>query len=328
MARSQWGRIAVSALIGVPFGIIYGLVARFAFANDTGAWGNVFATMTLGFLCFVPIAVGALTVFFAPTPYRTSGAYAFFMPWLSTLIWVGIAWAIGLEAGICLIMAFPLLAFMASIGGILVRSLYASGKSIEHPKLPAVGLLVLLLLPYFVTPIEQGIAFTDSYRTVENSIVINAAPDMVWNEIVSVPTIQPQEQGFSVFHTLGLPRPLSASISQASIGGVRDATFEGGLSFVETVDEWQPQQRLSFHIQVDKLKEQPAPLNMIGSQYLDILRGAYEIEPLGNGQVRLHLSSQHRLSTHFNTYGGVWSDLIMWDLQRYILEIIKARAEL
>ena len=45
------------------------------------------------------------------------------------------------------------------------------------------------------------------------------------------------------------------------------------------------------------------------------LEGTYVIEPLGNGQVRLLLSSKHRLTTRFNFYGGLWTDGVMSDLQ-------------
>ena len=57
------------------------------------------------------------------------------------------------------------------------------------------------------------------------------------------------------------------------------------------------------------------------------LSGAYSIEPRPDGGVVLHLSSEHRLSTTFNRYAGLWTDFIMSDTQQYILRIIKHRAE-
>jgi hypothetical protein len=43
--------------------------------------------------------------------------------------------------------------------------------------------------------------------------------------------------------------------------------------------------------------------------------------------VILHLASTHRLSTRFNVYAGLWTDLIMRNVQEYILEILKRRCE-
>ncbi|GHB68839.1 hypothetical protein [Persicitalea jodogahamensis] len=62
-------------------------------------------------------------------------------------------------------------------------------------------------------------------------------------------------------------------------------------------------------------------------EYFDALEGKYEIEKLNNGEIRLHLSAQFRLSIRFNFYSGFWSRRIMLDIQENILEIIKRRCE-
>jgi len=41
----------------------------------------------------------------------------------------------------------------------------------------------------------------------------------------------------------------------------------------------------------------------------------------------LHLRSTHHLTTNFNWYAGLLTEPIMSELQRYILAIVKARAE-
>jgi hypothetical protein len=57
------------------------------------------------------------------------------------------------------------------------------------------------------------------------------------------------------------------------------------------------------------------------------LRGEYTIEPLPNGNIRLHLASRHRISTDFNWYGRFWTDAVMADLQETILVVIQKRCE-
>src|SRR4051812_49202800 len=49
-----------ASLLGVVTGAIYGALARLAVASSP--FGGAFAVMTLGFLVFVPIAMGFLTV--------------------------------------------------------------------------------------------------------------------------------------------------------------------------------------------------------------------------------------------------------------------------
>jgi hypothetical protein len=75
------------------------------------------------------------------------------------------------------------------------------------------------------------------------------------------------------------------------------------------------------------VSESPLPLSEIGGRHFDVIEGAYAIEPLGEGRVRLHFTSKYRLSTRFNAYSSLWTDFFMQDVQRYILQIMKARAE-
>ena len=48
---------------------------------------------------------------------------------------------------------------------------------------------------------------------------------------------------------------MEATLSHEGVGGVRNASFTGGLLFIETVDVWEPGQRLAFSIaaQTDKI---------------------------------------------------------------------------
>jgi hypothetical protein len=114
------------------------------------------------------------------------------------------------------------------------------------------------------------------------------------------------------------------------VGGIREAKFEKGLMFLETITDWEKEQKLTF-----KIRSEPAntPLTtldshvVVGGRYFDTLIGQYEIEKLSNQQVRLHLFSRYRLSTRFNFYAEVWSDFLMRDIQENILKVIRLRAE-
>jgi len=167
---------------------------------------------------------------------------------------------------------------------------------------------------------------------VHNQILINAPADAVWKQIERVPTIQEQEQTHSYLHDLGFPRPLEATLSKPAVGGVRHATFESNILFVETVTEWDPPRTLSFSIVPELAESQSAIVNskILGGKYFDILEGSYYLEPvLGqNGeQTLLHLSSVQRVSTFYNLYSSLWTRWIMSQLQSYILRVIQQRAE-
>ena len=191
-------------------------------------------------------------------------------------------------------------------------------------------MMSLILLPYLAAPIESRLPVPMEIRTVRSAIDIQASPETVWALIRSVRSIEPRENHFSWSHFIGFPRPVEATLNGRGIGGVRHATFEGGVEFTETITSWEEPRDLAFTIKANTDSIPPETLDehvTIGGPYFDVLDGHYEIEPLGVGSVRLHLSSRHRLSTRINVYSGAWTDFIMGDIQTYILGIIKNRAE-
>jgi uncharacterized protein YndB with AHSA1/START domain len=188
----------------------------------------------------------------------------------------------------------------------------------------------MALLPFIAAPIEQLKESAREVRHVRNSVEIRASPRRVWREIQSVPRIQEREHRKSWMHRMGFPRPVEAVLDGNGVGSVRMARFERGLVFEERVTEWEEPRHLAFTIRADTANIPPDTLDehvTIGGPYFDVLSGRYEIEPLGEGGVVLHLSSSQRLSTRFNWYASLWTERVMSELQTYILEIVKQRAE-
>ncbi|MEL6638958.1 MAG: hypothetical protein AAFR05_19535, partial [Bacteroidota bacterium] len=66
---------------------------------------------------------------------------------------------------------------------------------------------------------------------------------------------------------------------------------------------------------------------VVGGQFFDVLEGTYELEDLGAGRHRLHLTSSFEIKTTFNFYAGWWGRWIMKDIQANILRVEKRRAE-
>ncbi|MBF5042044.1 MULTISPECIES: hypothetical protein [Myxococcaceae] len=190
--------------------------------------------------------------------------------------------------------------------------------------------VAVLLLPFLMAPLESQVAASRQLREVDTAIDIEAPPAVVWQHIIRVRAFQPEEHRPALSHLIGFPRPVEATLSHEGVGGVRHASFERGVVFVETVTTWVPERELAFSIRADPSTIPPTALDAhvtVGGPYFDVLDGRYRIEPLGARRVRLHLSSTHRLSTHFNPYSGAWTDFVMRDVQRYILAILKDRCE-
>lgn len=242
-------------------------------------------------------------------------------PWVYT---AGVAIAVLVASFgllLCLVISAPLLLPAASLGGITAWLL------VKYPKTAFILLCVSLFSPFLAAPVEAQFDVPVVVTTTHTYIDINASKEAVWNNITSVSPIGEAEQSMHWLHWLGIPKPLSAELNQEGVGGVRIGRFEDGLRFDETITAWSRYEQISFEIVESSGSLLPRPLDMIDGEYFDVLAGTYRLEELPNGMIRLHFSSDHQLETRFNRYGAWWMDLVMRNLQHYILEIIKVRAE-
>ncbi|HEX5726365.1 MAG TPA: hypothetical protein VFX98_12910 [Longimicrobiaceae bacterium] len=309
-------------------GLAYGLFARFVFHEDSGPAEGTFVTLSLAFVFLVPLAVGYLTVYLGPPERRTRGSYAVLMPWVTALSCLAAVLVTAWEGSICVVMMAPVFLGMASIGGTMAAAARAAEE--RRGRTYAAAALPILLLPYLAAPIEGALPLAARERVVENRVRIRAAPAEVWRNIARVPQIRPHEYRRSLVHRIGFPAPVEATLSHEGVGGVRHASFERGVVFVETVTRWEPGRALAFTIEVDPESIPPTALDphvTVGGPYFDVLDGTYEIVPAGAGEVELRLRSTHRLGTRFNFYAALWSDLVMGQVQQNILEVVRRRSE-
>jgi hypothetical protein len=313
----------LASVVAMGVGLVYGLGARAVL--HTQGMAAALSAMTTAFIVGVPFAMGLLTVFASGRRWSASLAYAALMPWVPTLLGLAVTAVVGLEGAICIVMAAPIFLLSASVGGLVMRAALLRPVPPTHLRAVLAGLCAL---PLGLMPVEARLSGEERVRTVENVLDIAAPAERVWAEVARVRPISGDELPLRFSHLIGFPRPVEATLSREGVGGVRKASFERGLVFTETVHTWRLHEELAFSIRVDPVP--PTALDehvTIGGPFFDVLDGRYRLEALGPGRVRVHLSSGHRLSTRFNVYAGLWSDLVMSDIQGAILEVIKRRAE-
>ncbi len=317
-----WGH-----LIGLAGGAGYGLCARLVFDGKTPAFlGPAFAAMSLAFLFLVPLCLGAVTIYLAP---RDRGRWAWakwvFLPWGACLLFLAAVAALAFEGAICIVMAAPIFLTFSSVGGVV------AGLLLRERQRPA-GTIVagLALLPFLVAPAEHGLEAPTVLRVVETRVTIHAPAGAVWRNVVRVAPISRPELRPSVFDAIGVPLPREATLDRDGVGALRTARFEGGLTFRETVTEWEPERALAFDISVLEDSFPPGLLDRhvrVGGEYFDVIKGRFVLERLGERAVALRLVSVHRVTTRFNAYAGFWTERVMRDLQSRICDVIRARCE-
>lgn len=318
-------------LLSISFGVIaavaYGAFARIVFGIGNSRQTDLFGTISIAFLFLVPLAIGALSVYFAAPEHKMSWLHALVAPWIPTAICLIIAGLLAWEFAFCILLASPIFFGMSSLGGLLICLLLHLKKRSE--KYQTGTLLVLLLAPYFFTPLENQFPVQDSILTMHSQIEIKASPEIVWRNITRFRQVTDAERRFGLFHLAGLPRPLQATLAYEGIGGVRRGEWEDGLAFNGYITDWKPNDRYTLRLVVDTSAVQlsPVPLKEIGGKYFDMVDDSYIIEPVGEGKVILHLLSTYRLTTRLNWFGRLWIDFFLQDLQNYILQIEKERCE-
>ncbi|HXB62115.1 MAG TPA: hypothetical protein VNU94_04605 [Acidobacteriaceae bacterium] len=291
--------------------------------NDSLVGGSL-SVMSIGFLVCVPFALGWISI--RPLAESRSNNWVtwIFFPWLpvivSDLVLLLLCW----EGAICILYALPITFFFASVGGI------SAGLYSRRLRNKRATTICLVMLPLIVTLTESRLSAPQDIRSVETSIVIHAPVSTIWQNIKSVRAISPAELRPTWTHRIGFPRPIEATLDRDGIGGVRKASFEGGVLFTETITDWQPDKTIAFSIKADTNEIPPSTLDehvTVGGKYFDVLNGRYTIEPRTDSSVVLHLVSNERISTDFNWYAGLWTDASMRSLQQSILEVIQHRCE-
>lgn len=310
-------------LLAIGTGLLFALVSRFLFDDRLGDRAG--GLLTISFLLLVPLALGAITAHFIPAErgfWRLCGA-----PWLTVLLFACTTLLFRLEGLICLIIIGPVFFALASVGALL----YSSVVDLLPPRQnKTLVVAAFALLPFLAISLENRYDNPDSFRRVENTVAINAPAAVVWQHLIRVAPIRAADLGPSLLDDLGFPRPVAATLTREGVGGVRHATFERGVEFIETVDEWQPRRRLSFSIVPNTATIPPTTFDehvIVGGRFFDVLRGTYELRPAGPGRTLLVLHSRQRLSTHLNWYAGLWTSFVMSEIQQRILTVLKHRCE-
>lgn len=319
-----------SLVESVLLGALYGISLRAILEISPHLHGSnaplaAVYVMTVGFLFIGPIVMGYLVIERAASHGPVPVWQWFVLPCLAALLTCAAAILLLLEGAICIVFALPIMLLASIIGGVAAGFIQRKSYRIS-PR----ATYCLAVLPLLIAFLEPQLTSPNQTRTVTSEIRIHAPASVVWNNIKTVPAIAPSELRPNWTHRIGFPRPIAATLSHEGLGGVRHATFEHGVLFVETLTAWDPEHRLAFSIRADSANIPPTTFDehvMIGGRYFDVLNGEYSLEPLANGDVLLHLTSHQRLSTDFNGYAGLWTDAVMQSLQTSILEVIQHRCE-
>lgn len=303
-------------IIGITLGVAYGLVTRLVFGHKA-----TLASVT--YLFIIPTILGIIPLMFADNDKLKSYRNIIFIPWLTVATFFLTMFLFGIEDFICLLILAAPFFILGTIGALIYRIVQINKQKNKGK------LLTIVLLPFLFAPVEEYIKNPSDTYNIKSEVVINAKPQTIWDNIVEVKTIHSDEYNFGFFNSIGIPRPISATVDKKELGGHRIGNFENGLKFIETITIYQQDKKVSFDIRIDPttVRQKVFDQHVLNGNYFTFVNATYELTELNDKQVKLTLSSSYQLTSKINFYGKFWGDIILSDFQDRLLNVIENRCE-
>lgn len=310
--------------IGIFLGVLYGVSIRLLWEIE--ALKDFGGLVTISFMFLVPFVIGFIRIHFE-IYINSALTYGKMMTlaWQPVFICLLVSVLTLLEGSICIAMALPAFMFFASMGGLSAGVL---NKFITNRKKGT--LLSVTLLPLFLAPIEVNFLQLSKTYQVENSIIIQASPEVVWSQLANVSTIEKNELPFSFTSFIGVPRPIEANMSNSGVGAVRTSKWEKDVEFREVITNWVPNQRMAYTFDINPSTIPDHALDKhvkLGGEYFSPIKGEYLITKDNKGRTILHLKTTLLDNTNFGIYSRVWGEIIFQDFHGSLLKLMKSRSE-
>ena len=304
-----------AAALGLLVGGLFALGTTVLSAYSLHNYGS---SLFLG----MPVVSGAVGSFVFNQP-RIQNSWASFGVGVLTVVFGGLGLLLfAFEGVICLVMATPLIVPMGGLGGLLG---WALAKTIlVQSKMMLGG--AIFVVPFLCLVEQQFKTYQET--AVESSVIINASPDEVWNNVVAFPDIDTPP---AWYFRMGVASPLRARIIGEGVGAVRHCEFTTG-SFVEPITMWDQPNRLAFDV-----TEQPDPLIEL-TPYRNVrpphlqhsfrsVKGEFELNDLGDGRTKLIGRTWYTLDMGPRIYWKVWTEEIIHRIHMRVLLHIKKTCE-
>lgn len=224
------------------------------------------------------------------------------------------------EGIVCLLMAAPIAAVIATGGGLLAY--YIQKRHHGNRELPRLlgGFLLLVPLVMFIEVHAEPLS---PLYEVTTSMRVDAPPEVVWRHVVAFSRL-PEPVDSELIFKAGVAYPIEAKIYGRGPGAVRHCIFSTG-TFVEPITVWREPELLRFSV-----REQALPMREF-SPYKDIhpphmegylvsKKGQFQLERTDNGGTLLSGTTWYQNHMGPPLYWRLWSDQIIHAIHRRVLE--------
>lgn len=219
------GNLASAVGVGTTTAATFGLAGFFLINDESGAMGSVLFLL-------LPIFTGMATALMV-----RGRKVALASLLVGAIICSSILLITKMEGWVCLLMSTPLIAIglaIGAVGGTLIRAAIDRSK-----KQSGTSLMVLVALPFLLigaNSAEEPLRRTPRVETFANTLVVDSSRELAWNQLKTFDQIRGSK---GLLMTIGLPVPVSCTMSGEGVGATRTCYFEQG-HIQERVIEWNP----------------------------------------------------------------------------------------
>ena len=226
-------RVFRGILVGSLTALAFGLGGFNLVDDRSGSMGTVL-------FFFLPFVTGFATAIV------TQGKEVIFASlWIGAIGCTAALLISGKEGWVCVLMSLPVITFSLALGaifGTLARQFLISAGA-KH----LVLLLTVGVLPFFLIAakkIEEPSRRTPRAETITNTLITDAPRELVWNQLKTFDRIEGTK---GLLMRIGLPVPVSCTMSGEGVGATRTCYFEQG-HIEERVTEWNPPTSMKLEI--------------------------------------------------------------------------------
>ncbi len=276
-AREREGRLGRGITVGVVTAVAFGIGGYFLIEQMKNA------TMGVALFALLPIATGFATAIVARGKDIIFASLA-----IAVVICTCVLAMTGREGGVCVLMSAPLILAGLTIGALAGLLFTRLTKDFRRQRM--MSLLMLAVLPFFLmgaNGVEQRSVTTPRAETITSTLVTDASRELVWEQLKTFDRIQGTK---GLLMTIGLPVPVSCSMSGEGVGAIRTCYFEKG-HIAERVTEWNPPSSMKFDV---------VEFDVPGRPWLSFKDASYELTTEGGK------TFVTRKTTIFSILGPAW----------------------
>lgn len=281
------------------------------------------------FMGLIPFAIGALITGAGMQIYSHYGCIV--APAVIFPITFAIMHFTGAEGLVCILIVLPFW-LAAGLGGGLATWIIHRRQSrpAQAQGTTRVQAVALAALPFALLYAEEKSPPAWEEHAVVRHVDIAADARDVWPLLLAIPAVSPDEGIATFTHDLaGIPRPAEARLVQRGGQLVREGRWGEAIRFEERVTTLEPGRRIAWNFAFPDNSVQAYTDRHISPDgpMLKIAHGGYTLTPLGEGRVRVTLSTTYRMRSRLDWYLELWGERMLGDVEDNVLAIIETRAE-